>query len=58
MVSCVKKEYRELVLPIPRSSNYMSFAEFAVFLSKYGVQEKTIEQIYKELIASKVSDSL
>ena len=36
----------------------MRFDEFATFLSGHGVKDETIEQIYKEITASKVLDSL
>ena len=50
----MKKEYKNLILPIPRSGNYMRFDELVEMLSKHGVQEKTIEQIHTEIIASKI----
>jgi hypothetical protein len=52
---CMKKEYKNLVLPIPRSGNYMRFDELVEMLSKHGVQEKTIEQIHSEITASKIN---
>ena len=52
----MKKEYQNLILPIPRSGNYMRFEELVEMLSKHGVQEKTIEQIHREIIASKTTD--
>ena len=54
----MKKEYENLILPIPRSSNYMCFEELAQMLRKHGVQEKTIEQIYCDIAASMAIDKL
>ena len=51
-----KKCYKNLILPIPRSGNYMRFDELVEMLSKHGVQEKTIEQIHSEITASKIID--
>ena len=50
----MKKEYKNLILPIPRSGYFMRFDELVEMLSKHGVQEKTIEQIHTEIIASKI----
>jgi hypothetical protein len=52
----MKKEYKNLILPIPRSGNYMRFDELVEMLSKHGVQEKTIEQIHSEITTSKIND--
>ena len=52
----MKKEYQNLILPIPRSGNYMRFDELVEMLGKHGVQEKTIEQIHSEITASKIID--
>ncbi len=49
----MKKEFKELILPIPNSSNYMRFDQLVEMLSNHGVQGKTIEQIYNEIVASK-----
>jgi hypothetical protein len=48
----LKKEYKNLILPIPRSGNYMQFGELVEMLTNHGVQEKTIEQIYQEIVTS------
>ena len=56
--TCMKKEYQNLILPIPRSSNYMRFDELVEMLRNYGVQEKTINQIYEEIEHSKSIDTL
>ena len=53
----MKKEYQNLILPIPRSSNYMRFDELVEMLRNYGVQEKTINQIYEEIEHSKSIDT-
>jgi hypothetical protein len=52
----MKKDYKNLILPIPRSGNYMRFEELVEMLCKHGVQEKTIEQIYSEIAASMIID--
>lgn len=49
----LKKEYKNLILPIPRSGNYMRFDELVEMLTNHGVKEKTIEQIYNEIAMSK-----
>ena len=46
----MKKEFKDLILPIPNSSNYMRFDQLVEMLSNHGVQEKTIEQIYTEIV--------
>jgi hypothetical protein len=48
-----KKEFKDLVLPIPNSSNYMRFDQLVDMLSNHGVQEKTIEQVYNDIVMSK-----
>jgi hypothetical protein len=48
--SPMKKEFKDLILPIPNSSNYMRFDQLVVMLRNHGVQEKTIEQIYAEIV--------
>ncbi len=53
----MKKEYKELILPIPRSGNYMRFEELAEMLRNHGVKENTISQIYKEIEDSKSIDA-
>ncbi len=53
----MKKEYKELILPIPRSGNYMRFEELAEMLRNHGVKENTISQIYKEITDSKSVDA-
>jgi len=52
----MKKEYKNLILPIPRSGNYMRFDELVEMLTKHGVQDKTIEQIHSEITATKISN--
>jgi hypothetical protein len=47
----MKKEFKDLILPIPNSSNYMRFDQLVVMLKNHGVQEKTIEQIYTEIVS-------
>jgi hypothetical protein len=51
----MKKEYKNLILPIPRSGNYMRFDELVEMLINHGVQEKTIDLIYKEIVDSKLA---
>ena len=51
----MKKEFRNLILPIPNSSNYMRFDQLVEMLCNHGVQEKTIQQIYDEINASQAS---
>lgn len=46
----LKKEFKDLILPIPNSSNYMRFDQLVEMLRNHGVQEKTIEQIYAEIV--------
>jgi hypothetical protein len=53
----MKREYKELILPIPRSGNYMRFEELAEMLRNHGVQENTISQIYEEIVGSKSIDA-
>lgn len=52
-INGLKKEYKNLILPIPRSGNYMRFDELVEMLTNEGVLEKTIEQIYDEIVKSK-----
>ncbi len=52
----MKKDYKNLILPIQRSVNYMRFDELVEMLTKHGVQEKTIEQIHNEITTSKIID--
>jgi hypothetical protein len=54
----LKKEYTDLILPIPRSGNYMRFEELAEMLRNHGVKENTISQIQKEILDSKSIDTL
>lgn len=49
----MKKQCKDIILPIPNSSNYMLFDQLAEMLSNHGVQEKTIEQLYNEIVMSK-----
>ena len=49
----MKKNYKDLILPIPRSGNYMRFEELAEMLRNHGVREDTINQIHKEIVDSK-----
>jgi hypothetical protein len=49
----MKTLYKDLILPIPGSSNYMRFEQLVEMLSNHGVQEKTIEQVYNEIVTSK-----
>jgi hypothetical protein len=53
----MKKDYKNLILPIPRSGNYMRFEELVEMLSRHGVKEKTIDEIYCEIIGSKTIDT-
>lgn len=46
----IKKEFKDLILPIPNSSNYMRFDQLVEMLKNHGVQDKTIEQIYVEIV--------
>jgi hypothetical protein len=46
--------YKDIFLECPRCNNYFSLEQLTEILEKLGVQEKTVKQVYEEIVFSKV----
>jgi hypothetical protein len=52
----LKNNYKEIFLPCPRCNDYFNLEQLAEILEKKGVQKKTIEQIYNDIMAHQEFD--
>jgi hypothetical protein len=48
-----ESNFKNLILPIPRSGNYMIFKELADMLKEQGVEEKLIENMFNQIVAKR-----
>jgi hypothetical protein len=54
----METEYKKLILPIPRSGNYMQFKELADMLKEHGVDDALIKKIYTQIENKRAMDDL
>lgn len=50
--------YKDLILPIPRSGNYIKFNELADMLKEQGVEDRLIENIYIQIVEARDKETL